>query len=467
MVKSVKKYVIVLVVGAVAAGLLAVSALPDQFADAGSRKKIHFTETFTSAQDPGLGHESHQMVMVLWPNEGTIYDGSMTFVSSSPVQTTILHEINPGDSKGQAIWTVDGETTYGFSLVGQASKAGSVEFTGAALGLHSKESKEFTATVSVDGWTRGQPTEIILQTLELKKEEPPSISLYKANVPVTIPMRSGMYDGEAVSYIMTDASDEEFAEEISERQGWRVEVAPPIADVPESTLQEIFIFTNGVEGDGLYGYQDEVFSSNPEESEYSALNSVTKATWKKGQKETVLESAHEVLEAEKAGRIELEKKGTVANAPHIVWPGGQMTVRENAEISDETQYDGGQITEIDQEEMTVTFVAHRGWGPDGKTVYHIIVDATPSGPAEVMGVTDSATLAELFTSNATGDLIQFQNGIKGAGQLGFQPGIADTTTGDESYSPMWQIYIAEWSHLETAKILVTEQDVDSAKGICF
>ena len=48
----------------------------------------------------------------------------------------------------------------------------SFEFTGAALALHSTNSQEFTTTVSVDGWIRGQPTEIIMQQIELEKEKP-------------------------------------------------------------------------------------------------------------------------------------------------------------------------------------------------------------------------------------------------------------------------------------------------------
>ena len=59
----------------------------------GSRKKVHFTQTFTSSQDPGQGHENHQLALILSPNEGTIYDGSMTFTSSEPVQLVVLHEI--------------------------------------------------------------------------------------------------------------------------------------------------------------------------------------------------------------------------------------------------------------------------------------------------------------------------------------------------------------------------------------
>ena len=57
-------------------------------------------------------------------------------------------------------------------------------------------------------------------------------------------------------------------------------------------LQKLYIFKNGVKGDGIYGFQNEVFSSTPsQESEYSALNSVIEVTWKVGQKEIEFESA--------------------------------------------------------------------------------------------------------------------------------------------------------------------------------
>ena len=64
-------------------------------------------------------------------------------------------------------------------------------------------------------------------------------------------------------------------------------------------------------------------------------------------------------------------------------------------------YGGGQITEINSEEMTVTFVAHRGWGPDGRTIYYIVTDATPSGPAETMGVVSSPSSSNLITSSSS------------------------------------------------------------------
>jgi hypothetical protein len=456
-----KKLSALLIIGIFTIGVIFVSSTSDQFVDAGSRKKVHFTQTITSSQDPGQGHENHQLALILSPNEGTIYDGSMTFTSSEPVQIVVLHEIGSQDSKGQPTWTVDGKTTYGLSLIDLQKNSGSFEFTGAALALHSPNSKEFTTTVSVDGWIRGQPTEVIMQKIELEKEEPSSL-LSRTNVPATIPMHKGIYEGNQVLYIITDSSDDDFAKTISEKQEWNVELASSLADVPENTLQKLFIFKTGVKGDGLYGFQNEVISNTPsQESKYSALSSVIEVTWKIGQKEIEFQSAADVIAAEEGGRIEFNETGVVLNAPQITWPDGQMMVRSDKEITDEMPYSGGQITEINEEDMTVTFVAHRGWGPDGRTIYYIVTDATPTGPAESMGVVSSPSSANLIAHSGAVDLFQFKNGILGSGPLGFQPGIAAAALGDENYSPMWRIYLVEWNDAESAKILETKSDIDS------
>jgi len=449
-----------LIIGIFAVGIIFVSSTSDQFVDAGSRKKFHFTQTITSSQDPGQGHENHQLSLVLSPNEGTIYDGSMTFTSSEPVQIVVLHEINLRESKGQPTWTVDGKTIYGLSLIDLQKNSGSFEFTGAALGLHTSNSKEFTSTVSVDGWIRGQPTEVIMQKIELEKEV--SSLLSRTNVPATIPMHKGIYEGNQVLYIITDGSDEDYTKIISEKQEWNIELASVLADVPESTLQKLFVFKNGVKGDGIYGFQNEVFSSTPSQKlQYSALNSIIEVTWKVGQKEIEFKSATDIIAAEEGGRIEFNETRIVLNTPQIIWPDGQMIVRSDKEITDEMSYSGGQIIEINEEEMTVTFVAHRGWGPDGRTIYYIATDATPSGPAESMGVVSSPSSANLIAHSGAVDLFQFKNGIVGSGPLGFQPGIAGASLGDVNYSPMWRIYLVEWNDAKSAKILETRSDIDS------
>ena len=186
-------------------------------------------------------------------------------------------------------------------------------------------------------------------------------------------MHKGIYEGNQIHYIITDGSDKNYAKSISDKQEWNVEFAPVLADVPENVLQELYIFKNGVKGDGIYGFQNEVFSSTPsQESEYSALNSIVEITWKVSQTEVEFEFAADIIAAEEGGRIEFNEIGIVLNTPQITWSDGQMKVRSDKKISDKMSYGGGQITEINEEEMTVTFVAHRSWGPDGRTIYYIV-----------------------------------------------------------------------------------------------
>lgn len=458
------KIIVIVVVSIIVATIIAVPTITEQFVDAKSRKKIHFTQTITSSPDLGQGHESHQLALILSPNEGTLYDGSLTYTASEPVQIVVLHEITKADVKGQPTWTVDGSTVYGLSLIEPGTTAGSFEFTGAALALHTTKTESFTATVSIDGWIRGQPTEIIMQKLEVAKEEP-SLLLSRTNVPAKIPMHKGLYNEEPLYYIITDTNDQTHKDLIAEKQKWKVELAPPLSSTPQAALQTVYMFTDGIKGDGIHGYQDEVFSSTPaQRDQYSALAKIVHVKWKIGQVPELLNSVEKIMKAKEAGRIDLEETQVIINMPQVVWSGGQMLVRADKTISDDMEYGGGQVTDINTDEMTVTFVAHRGWGPDGRTVYYIVTDATPTAPAQMMGVVDSPTSSKLITNVAAVDLFQFKNGIKGSGPVGFQAGIASAAPGDENYSPMWRIFLVEWNDPEKAQVLETRADIDEFKS---
>ena len=85
---------------------------------------------------------------------------------------------------------------------------------------------------------------------------------------------------------------------------------------------------------------------------------------------------------------------------------GPTSIREDAgNITDASLYMGGQVTNIDTANMTATFVAHRGWGPDGKTVYYIVTDAVPEMPASMMGVPFVPADENLVGTPARQDLI--------------------------------------------------------------
>lgn len=460
----------------------------DQYADANTLKKIHFTQTLSSSADPSMsGIGQRHIGFVLSPNEGTIYDGSMTFAASGPVDVLILHALGADDLKKTAgtdllVWTVDGQTQYAASVIGPASDAGTIEFTGAAVALYADE--EFTATVSVDGWVRGQPTPVLMQTIEVEiPPDGPYLQLARSSVPVVIPMHEGIHNGKPLLYVITDTNNADYASTISKVQGWNVTVASGLdsSAIPKDALKEVYIFRNGVKGDGLYGYQAEVFSSTPADPRYSALTRVVEVSWRPGQNWITLDSVEDVTRAEEAGRIVFATSDdkdnddiVIANMHQITWPSSsssstidnndKASIRDDAEFTDAMEYGGGQITEIDTDNMTATFVAHRGWGPDGQTIYHIVTGATPERTAGVLGVEFVPAYASMVDTSAAEDLYIFENGVRGTGSMGFQPAIFASMPGDDTYTPMWRVHTVEWNTPdEGAGVLENISDIEALR----
>lgn len=449
---------IIVIVGGLVASL---SLFNDQLANAGSTKKIQFTQTITSAQDPGIGHSNEQMAIVLPPNSGSIYHGSITYSSSQPVQVVILHQINKGDAKGQPTWTVDGSTLYAQTTIDPNSIGGSLDFTGSAIGLHSTNSSQFTATVSVDGWIRVTTPEIIQSTITAPTENY-TIKLSKSTIPVQIPMHEGIVNGKTVDYIITDSSNNLVANTISSDQNWKVQLSPVLAHVPSTSYGNIFIFTNGITGNGTHGYQDDVLSFTPSDKQYSPLNKVIEVSWDVGRGPFILNSTKAILDANMTGKIKLTVTDTILNTPEVIWDGGALTVRSNKILSDETSYQDGQVFDVNVDNMTATFVGHRGWGPDGKTIYYIITAGTPEGPAQTMKI-QNVPLLSILDSSAR-DVYQFANGLQGAGPFGYQEGISSAQPGDSTYSPICKISIITWNDPQNVKVLENKNDIESEKS---
>ncbi|MGI0069974.1 MAG: hypothetical protein ACREAN_06950 [Nitrosopumilaceae archaeon] len=119
------------------------------------------TGTVTSVQDPGIGHESHQLAIILPPDNGNIYNGVISWTSSEPLQIVQLSgPLAQGDDKGQPIWTVDLKTKYALTLVNVNETTGSFEFTGNALALHFSQPIPFTATYAVS-YTESSPSDTV------------------------------------------------------------------------------------------------------------------------------------------------------------------------------------------------------------------------------------------------------------------------------------------------------------------
>lgn len=444
---------IIVIVGVL---IISIPLLDNQLANAGSTKKIQFTQTITSSQDPGLGHNSEQMAIILPPNSGSIYHGSITYSASQPVQIIVLHQIDKSDSKGQPIWTVDNNTFYALTTIDSNSNSGSLDFTGSAIGLHSTNSSQFTATVSVDGWIR-------VTTPEVGQAMPPptenyTIKLVKSTIPIQIPMHEGIVNGKTVYYIITDASNELVANTISDKQNWKVHLSPVLAHAPLISFGNMFVFTNGITGNGTDGYQNDVLSFTPSDKQYSPLSKVVQVSWNIGRGPFILNSTQAILDANMTGKIRLVVTDTIMNTPEIIWDNGALNVRTNKVLSDQTSYLDGQVLDINIDNMTVTFVGHRGWGPDGKTIYYIITSGTPEGPTQTMQIQNVPSLSILESSSR--DLYHFANGLQGAGPFGYQEGISSAQPGDSTYSPICKVSIITWKDPQNAKILENKNDID-------
>ena len=299
------------------------------------------------------------------------------------------------------------------------------------------------------------------QQQQHQQDEPPGsiLKLAKANVPINIPLSKGYIDGNIAYFIATDASDKHAVSSITNNTGFPVNYAPVLNNTPESIRGQGYVFSNGIEGEAAGGFQLPVANAVPGDKDYSPLWQTNFVKWNDNATARELKSVEEIMAAHKNGELTITETNIIINSPAVKWQDGSLQVKENKTITDDTPYGGGQVLNIDTEKMIVTMVAHRGWGPDGKTVYYIATDATPKMPADMIGVPYVQSDEKLVGTSVVVDLFQFTNGINGSGPLGYQAGIGATNPTDSNYSPMWRISFIEWNDPSKAKVLQTINDI--------
>ena len=137
-----------------------------------------------------------------------------------------------------------------------------------------------------------------------------------------VPPVKGYTEGQGIRFIHTEASDPKVAEMLTEMMKSPVLVVPSLAQAPESLLAKVYVFKNGVRGEGPFKFQPDVFDHPPSTDGYRPLRAVNLVTWKNERSARVLKSATEVQAAEKSGEITIDRPGVVVNMPLVTWPGG-------------------------------------------------------------------------------------------------------------------------------------------------
>lgn len=137
-----------------------------------------------------------------------------------------------------------------------------------------------------------------------------------------VPPVTGYTEGQEIRFLHTEASDPKVAEMLSEMMKSPVLVVPSLAQAPATLVAKVYVFTNGVRGEGPFKYQSDVFDHPPGSDGYRPLRAVHLVTWRNERSARLLKSVAEVLAAEKAGEITNERPGVVVNMPLVTWPGG-------------------------------------------------------------------------------------------------------------------------------------------------
>jgi len=138
-----------------------------------------------------------------------------------------------------------------------------------------------------------------------------------------LPAGKAYAEGKEIYFVHTEASDSAIAEKLTGMMKSPVLYVPSLAQVPDSSLANVFVFANGLAGTGPLGFQSDVFDNPAGTPGYSPLRRLNVVTWADATKARELKSAVDVQAAQAADELTIEQPGVVINMPFIVWDGGK------------------------------------------------------------------------------------------------------------------------------------------------
>jgi hypothetical protein len=154
-------------VAIISAGILLTSAvlIPLSLSEAQQGRAHHnqkpdtysrrIAETFVeqSTAHNAEGHSSHQALYFVYPLEGKIYNGKLTFTSTSGVDIMAYHDVTGANTTGFTIHKVD-ERSYAVTTLLKNATSGTVDYVGAGVLAHTANSNPYSVAASVQaiGW---------------------------------------------------------------------------------------------------------------------------------------------------------------------------------------------------------------------------------------------------------------------------------------------------------------------------
>ncbi len=138
-----------------------------------------------------------------------------------------------------------------------------------------------------------------------------------------LPAGKAWAEGGEIYFVHTEASNADVAQKLTDMMKSPVIHVPSLANMPAESLANVYVFLNGTQGSGPFGFQADVFDNPPGTKGYTPLRRLNVVSWTDESKARELKSAKEVLDAESAGEVTIEVTSEVINMPFIVWDGGK------------------------------------------------------------------------------------------------------------------------------------------------
>ncbi len=114
-----------------------------------TKSKIPGYDRLTSVIDFGMGHEKHQLAIILPPSD-KVYSGTLRYDASEPIQlVSLVGPLGSGEDNGQPIWTPDGTTQFALTFIDPKNSNGEWDFVGNALAVHTMNTNPFIVDYKV------------------------------------------------------------------------------------------------------------------------------------------------------------------------------------------------------------------------------------------------------------------------------------------------------------------------------
>jgi hypothetical protein len=139
----------------------------------------------------------------------------------------------------------------------------------------------------------------------------------------SVPAGRAWAEGQEIRFVHTEISDPDLAILLTNMMKSPVLVVSSLAQIPDSLLAEVYVFSNGLKGAGPLKFQADVFDKPAGKPGYTPLRRLNVVSWTDTTKATLLKSVSDLVTAQTSGLITIEKKSIVINMPFIVWAEGQ------------------------------------------------------------------------------------------------------------------------------------------------